>query len=347
MRRPDAIAPSSGSVEDWQGIGAEYFVEAVRQPGGRAATARTCSTAAACGSTRRSTATCSAPRGTRSPRTLDQPDDPGAALVAVDEYGQVKAMMGGRDFEAQRAEPRPRQAGRRLAVRPGRVVLQAVRAGRGRPAGHLAQLEVQRAGPASPLPGANAGEDWKVSNYGGTEQGVLDLVDATRVSSNTAYAQLMLEVGPEAVVDLAGKLGRRRRPARPCLARARHRRGVGARHGHRLQHLRQPGRAQRPDRDRQDRAGRRGRRRAASLDQATPSGERVLTEEEADLVTYCLRQVVQGGTGAARRHRQAGGGQDRHDAGQPGRLVRRLHAEAHRRGVDGLRRRTRRRACRP
>src|SRR3546814_17907983 len=57
------------------------------------------------------------------------------------------------------------------------------------------------------FPGANAGADWKVGNYGGTEQGVLDLVDATRVSSNTAYAQLMLEVGPQAAANLAQRLG--------------------------------------------------------------------------------------------------------------------------------------------
>jgi len=33
------------------------------------------------------------------------------------------------------------------------------------------------------------------------------------------------------------------------------------------------------------------------IDQAVPTGERVLTEQEADQVTYCLRQVVEGGTG--------------------------------------------------
>src|SRR3546814_18145395 len=32
--------------------------------------------------------------------TLDQPGDPAAAVVAVDEYGQVKAMVGQRDFDA-------------------------------------------------------------------------------------------------------------------------------------------------------------------------------------------------------------------------------------------------------
>ena len=83
------------------------------------------------------------------------------------------------------------------------------------------------------VPGAKPGEDWKVGNYGGTEQGVLDIVDATRVSSNTAYAQLMLEVGPQSVADLAGRLGvNADLPGRP-VPRARQRRRVAARHGRR------------------------------------------------------------------------------------------------------------------
>ena len=34
--------------------------------------------------------------------TLNQPDDPAAALVAIDDQGQVKAMIGGRDYETQK-----------------------------------------------------------------------------------------------------------------------------------------------------------------------------------------------------------------------------------------------------
>ena len=52
---------------------------------------------------------------------------------------------------------------------------------------------------------------------------MLDLVDATRSSSNTAYAQLMLEVGPEAVVDLANRMGYHAELPAGQLARARHR----------------------------------------------------------------------------------------------------------------------------
>src|SRR3546814_13210334 len=36
--------------------------------------------------------------------TLDQPGDPAAAVVAVDEYRQGKAMVGGRDFDADQVK---------------------------------------------------------------------------------------------------------------------------------------------------------------------------------------------------------------------------------------------------
>src|SRR3546814_16736542 len=44
------------------------------------------------------------------------------------------------------------------------------------------------------------------------------------------------------------------------------------------------------------------------IDQHRPSGTRVLSEQEADLVTYCLRQVVMGGTGSAANFGQQAAG---------------------------------------
>ena len=46
--------------------------------------------------------------------TLDQPTDPDAALVAVDQYGFVKAMVGGRDFETDEVNLALGAAGRRF-----------------------------------------------------------------------------------------------------------------------------------------------------------------------------------------------------------------------------------------
>ena len=146
------------------------------------------------------------------------------------------------------------------------------------------------------VPGARAGEDWKVSNYGGTEQGVLDLVDATRVSSNTAYAQLMLEVGAQDVADLTRRLGvSAELPVVPALVLGSGdvspldmavaystfaNRGV---HNDpiliaKIEQVRDGG-------------------GVAVIKSAVPSGDRVLSDEEADQVTYCLQQVVTDGTG--------------------------------------------------
>ena len=51
------------------------------------------------------------------------------------------------------------------------------------------------------------GKPWKVSNYSESDAGVLDLMEATKQSSNTFFAQLMLELGPQTVADLAEQLG--------------------------------------------------------------------------------------------------------------------------------------------
>ena len=57
------------------------------------------------------------------------------------------------------------------------------------------------------IPGADAGADWVVNNYEDAEQGILKVIDGARVSSNTLFAQLMLAVGPENVVNIAHQLG--------------------------------------------------------------------------------------------------------------------------------------------
>jgi len=281
--------------DDWKGIGAEYFIEAIRIE-----VADRYGEDMLYGGGLRIYTTLD--RGMQEAAwsavtsTLDQPDDPAAALVAVDEYGQVTAMVGGRDAETQkvnlalgkRGGGSGRQAG--SSFKPF-VLAEAIQQG-------ISVKSKFEAPGKLVLPDANAGEDWNVRNYGGTEQGVLDLVDATRVSSNTAYAQLMMEVGPEAVVDLAGKLGvATDLPAVNSLVL-----GTGevsvldmatgfSTFANRGVHNRPTLIAKI---EQVDQGG-----RLSVVEQHTPSGERVLSEQEADLVTYCLRQVVLGGTGKA------------------------------------------------
>jgi len=282
-------------VDSWKGIGAEYFIEAVRQQvaaeygedmlyggGLRIYTTLDREMQAAAWDAVTS--------------TLDQPDDPAGALVAVDEYGQVKAMMGGRDWENDKVNLAMGQAGGGSGRQAGSafkpfVLAEAIQQG--------ISLNSKFDSPSKMVfPGANAGDDWKVSNYGGTEQGVLDLPDATRVSSNTAYAQLMLEVGPPAVVELANRLGiSAELPAVNSLVLGTGEVSVldmasaystfanrGVHHDATLV----------AKIEQVDEEG-----RLTVLEQSTPSNEVVLTELEADLVTYCLQQVVQAGTGRA------------------------------------------------
>lgn len=280
---------------DWQGIGAEYFIEAIRiDVADRYGEDMLYGGGLRIYTTLDQDMQEAAWEAVTS--TLDQEDDPAAALVAIDEFGQVKAMVGGRDITMQqvnlalgkRGGGSGRQAG--SSFKPF-VLAEALQQG--------ISLNSKFNAPGKlVLPNANAGADWTVSNYGGTEQGVLGLVDATRVSSNTAYAQLMMEVGPEAVVDLAGKLGvASDLPAVNSLVL-----GTGevsvldmatgfstfANRGvHNSPTL--LSKIEQADED----------GHISVVELHTPSGEQVLTEEEADLVTYCLQQVVQAGTGKA------------------------------------------------
>jgi penicillin-binding protein 1A len=230
--------------------------------------------------------------------TLDQPTDPDAALVAVDQSGHVKAMVGGRDFEEDEVN----------------LALGAQAGGSGRGAGSsfkpfvLAEairqdisLNSKFNAPATitfdDVQGAKPGEPWKVGNYGDTEQGVLDLVDATRVSSNTAYAQLMLEVGPGNVATLANRLGvSAELPAVPALVLGS---GDVSPLDMAVGYSTFANRGVHNDPMLITKIEQVADGEVNVIDQAVPTGERVLSEEQADLVTYCLQEVVQDGTGAS------------------------------------------------
>jgi 1A family penicillin-binding protein len=124
-------------------------------------------------------------------RAVDQPGAPRAALVAIDpRTGAVRAMYGGRDFEKRQfnyATNAIRQAG--STMKPF-VLAQALNDG----------ISVN-----SVFPGPSElivdGEDFK--NYDDTNYGLLTLRDATRLSVNTIYVQLMQQVQPKRVAQFA------------------------------------------------------------------------------------------------------------------------------------------------
>jgi penicillin-binding protein 1A len=135
--------------------------------------------------------------------TLNEPDDPLAAVVAVDEAGLVRAMVGGRSYAenqnnlATGSGTPGRLAG--SAMKPF-VLAAALQQG--------ISLNSKFNAPAQlPIPGADNGADWLVNNYEDAELGILRVVDGTRVSSNTLFAQLIMAVGPQNVANAAAQMG--------------------------------------------------------------------------------------------------------------------------------------------
>ncbi|MGH2815858.1 MAG: transglycosylase domain-containing protein, partial [Actinomycetota bacterium] len=125
-------------------------------------------------------------------RALDDPArDPKAALVAIDpRNGAVRAMYGGRSYKSRQwnyATDSVRQAG--STMKPF-VLAQALNAG--------ISVNSSYPGPAELIVD---GEDFH--NYGDTPYGMLNLRDATRLSVNTIYVQLMQVAGPGNVVKFA------------------------------------------------------------------------------------------------------------------------------------------------
>jgi penicillin-binding protein 1A len=121
----------------------------------------------------------------------DPKNDPRAALVAIDpRTGAVRAMYGGRNFKSRQfnyATNAIRQAG--STMKPF-VLAQALADGY--------SINSVYPGPAELIVN---GEDFK--NYGDTGYGQLTLQDATRLSVNTIYVQLMQQVQPDRVARLA------------------------------------------------------------------------------------------------------------------------------------------------
>lgn len=134
--------------------------------------------------------------------TLNQDGDPSASIVAIDDQGRVRAMMGGTDFEHQQFN---------LATGAG---------GTGRQPGStfkmfaLADLARQGYSVQSVLPSptnieiedpkCDDGNLWKVRGGPG---GASSMVTATKNSINTTYAQLMARLGPDSVAQTAIDMG--------------------------------------------------------------------------------------------------------------------------------------------
>lgn len=129
---------------------------------------------------------------------INKPDYPYAALASVDPHtGYIKALVGGRDYTNEKfniAIQGRRQTG--SAFKPF-VLTTALSQG-------IKPTERFRG------PNKICLKGWKPNcpeNFGSQSLGSITIEQATIQSVNTVFAQLVLKVGPEKVVDMAGRMG--------------------------------------------------------------------------------------------------------------------------------------------
>ncbi len=131
--------------------------------------------------------------------TLYLPTDPTAALCAIDpRTGEIKAMVGGRDFTKQKfniAAQGGRQAGSAFKVF---TLVAALSIG-------MSPNKTYDSSPTTlEFPD---GTKWKVKNAEGASYGTITVRQATIRSVNVVYARMIRDVGPQRVVEFARAMG--------------------------------------------------------------------------------------------------------------------------------------------
>ena len=249
-----------------------------------------------------------------------------AALVSMDPAnGEVRALVGGPNFEKAKFNLVTQGA-----RQPGSS-FKAITLAAAIEEGHSPYDIVDGTAPCLFMkPGWQ--EPWVVNNYESGAGGVGLLMDATVHSLNSAYANVVLEIGPQKVVDMAHSLGISASPkARPVpLHHPGQRGGHAARHGDGVLDVR--GRRRPPRSGVRDQGHSRGRPHVVREPLRRQEGARTANGAQRH------RGAAGGhpaGDGYPRCHRATGGGKDGHGRGLARRLVRRLHAAALHRGVDG------------
>ena len=229
--------------------------------------------------------------------SLPSRTDPEAALVAIDpRTGAIRAMVGGRSFarsEFNLATQARRQAG--SAFKPF-VLVAALERG-------ISPLEV-RAGPSSitiPDPFCETdGKPWSLSNAGDQSAGTMSIENAMAGSVNTIFAQITVEVGPEAVAEVAHRMGIRSRLAPVCSI------GLGTSEVTPLEMtsayatLATRGYSVEPTAI-ESVIGSQGQILQGPLRGLAGVGSEVLSPEDADATTRVLQGVIDHGTGTAAR----------------------------------------------
>lgn len=129
---------------------------------------------------------------------LDETGDPSASVVALEPgTGAVLAMVGGRDFDTQQfnvAVQGKRQPG--SAFKPF-VLATALDQG----------ISPEKPFESGPVKLSVGNQVWSVTGASGGKKGPMRLRPATEQSVNSVYAQLILDVGAEKVVETAESMG--------------------------------------------------------------------------------------------------------------------------------------------
>lgn len=223
---------------------------------------------------------------------LGKPGEPAAAIVAIEpSTGAIRAMVGGSDFKKMKfnlASQGRRQTGSAFKAF---TLATAIEQGIG--------LDSVWSGPGAltvgdPRCAGAGGAPWTVHNYGDATAGTMTLSQATASSVNTIYAQLATTVGPDAIVDMAHRMGVTSDLQPVCSIT------LGS----------QPVSPLEMTSGFATLAARGVYRPATPVERVTSSsdddlylletkGKQVLEKKHADLVTYALQGVIKSGTGTA------------------------------------------------
>ena len=226
---------------------------------------------------------------------LPAANDPEAALVAIDpRTGAIRAMVGGRSFaksEFNLATQARRQAG--SAFKPF-VLLAALEQG-------ISPLETRSGPPSMTIPDpfcTTDGRPWNVSNAGDQAAGTMTLENAMAGSVNTIWAQVTVQVTPEAVIDVAHRMGIRSKLPDVCSI------GLGTGEVTPLEMtsafatLASDGFSVRPTAIERV-TGPGGVTLQGPLGNATAVGAPAVSQQDADATTRVLEGVIEHGTGTA------------------------------------------------
>lgn len=130
---------------------------------------------------------------------LNRKADPSAAIVSIRPgTGEVLAMVGGRDFKTQQFNAAVQGAGRQPGSAFKPIVLTTA----------LAKgVSPSAAFESGPVKLKVGDQTWSVTGAHGGRKGLMRLREATEQSVNSVFAQLILDVTPDAVVKTAASMG--------------------------------------------------------------------------------------------------------------------------------------------